>query len=261
MSDPWVRLLLVAAGVIGAALLLKVLPAFLVLALFVLGVAALARVLKQRSEREAVEGRAGALGLRREAHDPFGLRALSLSLFERAPEGAIEGVLWGTWRGVEVRAFDLAFGAALPGGASVRRVFSCALGQVGGSMPAVVVEPRSFLTMLPEPPALDPLEVTGGRFADLFDVRGADAGVARSVLDERVRGWLLGLDEAWGFEVHERAVLVYGPRPDRADAAVALDVLVGLLDRLPGSVRSGLGSAGTPPAASGPGAPGDAGPV
>jgi len=258
MGNPWVRLLLAFAGVVGSALLLKVLPAFVVLAIFVGGIAAVGWTLRQRSRREPVEARAAALGLRRETVDPFGLRALPLALFARAPEGTVEGVLWGTWRGVEVRAFDLTFAADLPGGAAVRRVFSCALGQVGGSAPSVVVEPGSFLAMFPQPPVLDPVEVPAGRFADRFDVRGADAEAARSLVDERLREWLLGLDEAWGFEVGRRAVLVYGPRADRGEPVAALDVLVGLIDRLPGSVRSG--TPGDAPA-TGPGAPAGAGPV
>ncbi len=232
------RLLVAAAAVVGAALLLKVLPAYLVLALFVGGVAAFARSLKRRSKRDAAEGRAATLGLRREEHDPIGVRAMPLSLFERAPEGAIEGLLTGTRRGVQVHVFDYAFRIGLTEGSAVHRRFACALGQVGGSVPATVVEPRSFLTLFPEPPELDPSEISTGRFADLFDVRGTDPSFARSIVDERVRGWLLELDEGWGFEIRDQALLVYGPRPDRGEISAAVDVLADLLDRLPETVRS-----------------------
>jgi len=235
--NPWVRLVLATGAVIAAALLLKVLPPFVVLAMLVVGVAALSWTLRKRSKVEAVHGQATLLGLRREAGDPFGLRALPLSLFGRAPEGSIEDLMWGSWRGVEVRAFDYVFPSPLPGGSEVRRAFSCALGSIGASAPPVVVEPQSFVTMFPGPPELDRVDVGGGRFANLFEVRSSDVDLARSLLSDRMIEWLLELDETWGFEVHERAALAYGPGPARAEPSQALDALTGFLDRLPESVR------------------------
>ena len=234
--NPWVRLVLATGAVIAAALLLKVLPPLVVLAMLVVGLAALSWTLRQRSKVEAVQGQATLLGLRREAGDPFGLRALPLSLFGRAPEGSIEDLMWGSWRGVEVRAFDYVFPSPLPGGSEMRRAFSCALGSIGASVPSVVVEPQSFVTMFPGPSELERVDV-GGRFANRFEVRSSDRDLARSLLSDGMIDWLLELDEIWGFEVHERAALAYGPRPARAEPSQALDALTGFLDRLPESLR------------------------
>jgi hypothetical protein len=243
--NAWLRLAAAAAVVVAAALLLKVLPAFVVLALFVVGLALATRALKQRSEQEAAAGRAAILGLRRDEDDGgFALRTLPLALFARAPDGSIGDPMSGTWRGVEVRTFGYAFSAELPGGERVRRSLSCALGPVDVSAAAMIVEPRPFVTMFPEPPPLAPVEERGGRFGDLFEVRATDPAFVDRVLGERLREWLLGTDEGWGFEIRESAVLAYGPRVGRADPSPALDALVGFLDHLPATLRSRPGGAG-----------------
>lgn len=254
--NAWLRLVAAAAAVVAAALLLKVLPAFVVLALFVAGLAFATRALKQRSKQEAAAGRAAILGLHRDEDDGFALRALPLALFARAPDGSIGDPMSGTWRGVEVRTFEYAFSAELPGGERVRRSLSCAMGPVDVSAEAMIVEPRSFVTLFPEPPPLSPVEVVRGRFADLFEVRAAGPASVGSVLGERLREWLLGTDEGWGFEIRERAVLAYGPRAGRADPSPALDALVGFLDHLPATLRSRPG--GAAPEAPLPADPGDA---
>ncbi|HZD18216.1 MAG TPA: hypothetical protein VE669_08750 [Actinomycetota bacterium] len=245
--NPWVRLLLATAAVIAAALLLKVLPAFVVLALLVVGLALLTRGLKRESRREATGGAAAILGLQRATEDPFGLRALPLSLFGRTPDGSFGELLSGSWRGADVRVFEYAFGSGLPGEPPVRRVFSCAVAVIGASVPATVVEPSAFMTMFPRPPELDRLDPDeGGRFWTVFDVWAADAHAARQLLDERMTDWLLGLDEGWGFEIHERAAAVFGPRPSGSDPAAPLGALAGFLDRLPDELRSLDGGADEP---------------
>lgn len=245
--NPWTRLGLAAAAVVAVALLLKVLPPFVVLAMLLAGLAAVSQTLRKRSRADAARGREALLGLRRSPADPFGLRALPLSLFGRAPEGSIEDLMHGSWRGVEVQAFDYVFPSSLPGGPEVRRAFSCALSSIASPVPAVVMEPQAFVTMLPRPPELDRVDVGSGRFGALFEVRSADADAARSLLSDRMIDLLLELDETWGFEVTERAALAYGPRRDRDEPTGALDALVGFLDRLPGTMwRSAMG--GQPPA-------------
>lgn len=252
------RLLAAVAAVVAAALLLKLLPALAVLALFVAGLALVTRALKQRSEQEAVAGRAALLGLRPEAGDPgFELRTLPFTLFARVPDGRIDDAMSGTWRGVEVRIFGYLFTSDLPGGTQVQRAVSCAVAPISASVPAVVVEPRSFVATLVEPPALERVDVASGRFAEVFDVRTAAPDFATSLVDEGMRRWLLGTGEVWGFEVRDRVALAYGPGADRADPTPVLDALVGFLDRLPETVRSSRAVEGSAiPPAPDPGADG-----
>lgn len=108
------RIAAIVAGAFVGALLLKVLPPIIVLAGFVVGSFVVTRTLKTRMRHEAVVGEATTLGLRFEASDPFGLLGYPLSLFGRGVDGRIEAVRWGTWRGVEVKAFEFTFSPPVP---------------------------------------------------------------------------------------------------------------------------------------------------
>ena len=241
--SPWARVIGVFVVTIAAVLLLRVLPPFVVLVIFVGGVTWLNLGLKSRSRRESVQREATLLGLQRSAEDPFGLASYPLALFSRVPEPVVRNVLSGPWRGREVRAFDVAFNAALPGGRAEPRALACALAPVDVDAPGIVVEPSVFVTFVPAPigaaGAVDPdppVDVGDDRFHRTFEVRSADAAFARALLDEPMRSWMEGLGEGWGFELRGRMALAYGPSPTRSDVVASLDTLSGWIGHVPDDV-------------------------
>ena len=99
--NPWLRILTVFGVAIAAALLLKVLPPFIVLVFFVGGIAAVNLTLQRRVKNERGACRSETLGLKRGKGDPFGLLGYPFALFSRCEQAAIEDVRWGAWRGFE----------------------------------------------------------------------------------------------------------------------------------------------------------------
>lgn len=221
------------AAVVVAALLLKVVPAVLVLALFVGGVAYANHRLRDATRKQTRSG-AELLGFKREASDPFGILGYPVALFARTTDTAIDELVWGPWRGLDVRVFAASFvSPTVFEEQSVRASFACAMTRVEASLPAAVVEPQAFLTRIERPPAAPTVHTGDPQFDAALAVWSDDPAFARTLLDPPMREWLRSLDHRWGIEVHGRIVMVYGPRPDRPDVIAILETLKGFLDRLP----------------------------
>jgi hypothetical protein len=234
--NPWVRLLAAAVAVVMGALLLKVLPPIIVLAMFVGAVAYVNARLKptsSKSKRSVADAR--VLGLQRSPTDPFGLAGYPLSLFSREQDGEFVDVLWGSWHRLDVKVFEYR-SVDDPGDAAPARRFACALGPAPAEWPALSVEPEAFLT----PAAVrGPMRAVrlGGAFEARFDVRSDDESFARQLLDQAVRDWMLASDDPWGFEVNGRLVLAYRPSEGPVPTTEALEALGGFLDRIPKAAR------------------------
>ncbi|MGZ8626354.1 MAG: hypothetical protein ACXWXK_06745 [Actinomycetota bacterium] len=243
----WLRAVAVGVAVIAAALLLKVAPPLVVLAVFVAGGAfAYVRVRRARYVRPGTG--AEPLGLRHEGSDPFGIVAYPLALFSRTGAPAVGEVTWGRWRALDVHAFTLTFDppAASEQGAD-RATFSCAMAPMGAAAPAFVAEPDVFVTYLAAPVSMVRTPTADPAFDGVMDVWCADDAAASAPVDDAMRTWLRSLDQRWGVEVRGTIALVYGPRSDPPDVIAALETLRALLDRLP----AGPGTASPPPAVAG----------
>lgn len=235
----WPRALAVGAAVVVAALVLKAAPPAVVLAVFLAGF--LAAALWARSKARPHDAADELLGLRREGADPFGIVGYPLSLFSRAGEPVVEDLRWGRWRSLEVHAFSLSFEPPGPSGGDRAR-FACAMTRTVAELPAVVCEPESFLIRLGPPPAMTRFETGDEAIDGGMDAWCLDEAAARALVDRATREWLRSLDLRWGIEVRGHVALVYAPSPDRPDVVATLDVLRGLLARLPGD----LGTASAP---------------
>jgi hypothetical protein len=130
------RVLAVFGLAIAAALFLKVLPPLIVLVFFIGGIAAVNLGLRRKVKDEGKGFASEALGLKLEREDPFGLTGYPFALFSRCEAGSIEDVRWGTWRGLEVKRFDLA--CATRAGELVR--FGCAIGPIAPAAGRLVLE-------------------------------------------------------------------------------------------------------------------------
>lgn len=226
--NPWMRLLLVFAVAVSAALFLKVLPPIVVLVLFIGGVAAVNYLLKRdvKSEKAEMRSRTRPGDLRLERRDPFGLLGYPFALFHRGADPLISELHWGTWRGVEVKRFG--FSCLSPSG--TRTHLSCAMVPLGAGAPSVVIESEMFRPLLAEVPMTRAGE-TASASGPRFEVRSADPAFASSVLGSPVMRWVEGLEEAWGFEVSGSLVLAYGP--PSAAAEVPLERAQAFAELLP----------------------------
>ncbi len=233
----WLRVAAIVSGAFVGALLMKVLPPILVLAVFVVSAFAITRTMKSRMRSEAVVGEAATLGLRREPSDPFGLLAYPLTLFGRGTDGRVGEVRWGTWRGVEVKAFEYTYAMrAMPNetskpDAGPRGRLSCAIATISAEGPPIVAEPVPFVLRLAAQAPLDEVDLDAGPVASSFLVRCDDADQARTLV-AAVGDWLVEGGEEWGFEVSGRLLMIYGAPtrpPSVADVLGRLDDLRSLL--------------------------------
>lgn len=238
--NPWLRLLAVAVAVVVGALLLKVLPPIIVLALFVGGVAYVNARLKPSSSKRSKPSVADArvLGFQRSPTDPFGLVGYPLSLFSRGLDGQIVDVVWGSWRRLDVKVFEYR-SVDGSGDAAPTRRFACALGAAPAGWPALSIEPEAFLTPAAERGPMRAVRL-GDAFEARFDVRSDDEPFARQLLDQAVRDWMLASADPWGFEVNGRLVLAYRPAEDPVPTTEALEALGGFLDRIPKALQHGV---------------------
>jgi len=238
--NSWLRLLGAAVAVVVGALLLKVLPPIIVLALFVGGVAYVNARLKPSSSKRSKPSVADArvLGFQRSSTDTFGLVGYPLSLFSRGRDGEIVDVLWGSWHRLDVKVFEYR-SLDGPSDTAPARRFACALGPAPAEWPALSVEPEGFLTPSHERGTMGMVRL-GGAFDGRFDVRSDDERFARQLLDLRVQDWMLASADSWGFEVNGRLVLAYRPAEDPVPTTEALEALGGFLDHIPKALQHGL---------------------
>ena len=231
--NPWIRVVGAFAAIVVAAFFLKLLPPLLVLALLIGGFWYASSRLRT-AERAARPVGAELLGLKRETADPFGLLGYPLQLFSRSGDPAIDELVWGRWRGLEVRVFGLSLRApSLSPLAADRTHLAAALTVLGSAAPSLVVEPQAFVTAFERIPVFERARVGEEAFDDGWAVWSSDPSFALEVLTPEMRGWLGSLGERWGVELGDRIAMVYGPAPERADVVAVLEVLHELLTRLP----------------------------
>ncbi|HYG72100.1 MAG TPA: hypothetical protein VEC15_07415 [Actinomycetota bacterium] len=232
----WVRVLGVLASVVVLTLVLRQLPALVVLVVVIGGSWWLVRRVRTEQIRDRRSG-AELLGLRRETSDPFGIAGYPLQLFGRSEDATVDDVAWGPWRGLEVRAFGASMRAPTVPGTSLTSApttsMAAVLANIAEDAPPIVVEPQVFATMFERPPALAAVTTGDRAFDAVWSVYCDDAGFARALLDDAMRRWLLDLGDTWGVELSARMAMVYAPASERPDVVSVLEILAGFLRRVP----------------------------
>lgn len=227
--NPWVRTLGLLGVVVFAAVLLRALPPALVLLLVVGGIVYANHVLTVRPARQHPTT-AELLGLQAMSEERAGLSSLPFALLER-PTARTLDVMVGTWRGTEVRLFDVetTHPSATAGGTPAVRRFSCALTRLPFPSPHLVVEPGAFLTSPEDRPGLPVCSVSSEHVATAFDVRCEDPSFGTAFLDGAVAAWLVARQDV-AFEMQGSAVLLYRMWIPEKDRDLMLDTLHGFLD-------------------------------
>lgn len=142
-----------------------------------------------RSERIAQV--ASELGLAFSAGDPAFPGATPLhypfELFSRGDRQLCENVIGGELHGVDVRAFDLLyFGETAE---PVR--WSCAIAEIGGDVPHLLIEPASSMPEVPASHDGERVLLEWGDFNARYRVFTRERGFAAALLDVSVMAWLM----------------------------------------------------------------------
>jgi hypothetical protein len=233
----WLRLLGAFVALVVVVLLLQRLPTLVVLVLVVAGTWWAASKLRASERKEQRRTGTEWLGLERATDDRFGIAAFPVQLFRRADEMVVDETSWGTWRGLDVRVFGAT--AAVPDvmgvtpEATQRVGFAGVLTNLAADVPPVVLEPQVLATAFARAPALGRVTTGDPAFDSRWTVWTDDAGFGRSLVGPELRTWLTDIGDEWGFELSARIAMVYGRRPDQPDVVDVLELLAGLLRRVP----------------------------
>ena len=231
----------VLAGVLGAGLLILVAgrqwreARELLAAALVVGAIVAIGLLRVRPRRGAFEDEARRLELGFSAKDPFGLldEPFALMRWSRRAYGKLDNVLWGAWRGLQVRAFEYEYSA----GEDDRRTFSCAMVAIPGGWPTLVIRPESLATRLADA-AVPDVAFESEAFDRTFSVRCDDRRFASAFVDARMMAWLLSLEPPWGFEIDGPWILGYRDRVQPWEVEGILETMATFMDRIPRVVAS-----------------------
>jgi hypothetical protein len=206
----WPLVFAIVGGAAIVALALRALPAGVVIVAALAAVAFASVRMRKVARSSRRGGAAQTLGFRMATTDPFALLSLPLALFARGSEHEIGDVMWGSWAGIEVKLFRLAFTDAV----AIRRRFSCALAPSPVPSPALVVEPRTFMLPIPGDAPLPEIRIDDDALARALDVRGDDPGHATSLVSASVGPRLVAWQERWAFELRDRMLLCYSSVED-----------------------------------------------
>jgi hypothetical protein len=200
-------------------------------------------LVRARPRRDAFETEARRLGLRFSARDPFDLldEPFALTRWSQRSYGNLDNVVWGTWHGLPVRAFEYEFSAS----EDDRRELSCAMVAIPRGWPALVIRPESFVTRVAHV-AVPDIAFESEEFNRAFSVRGEDRRFASAFIDARMMAWLLSLEPRWGFEIEGPWLLGYRDRVRPWELESVLETVATLLDKIPPAVSS-LFPASVPP--------------
>jgi hypothetical protein len=181
---------------------------------YLFGPAYLRRARRELTRSERIAEIAAELGLTFSAGDPAFPGATSLhfpfELFSRGDRQVCENVIAGELDGMGVRAFDLLyFSETAP--EPVR--WSCAIAEIGGDVPHLVIEPASPGPELPASHDGERVLLEWGDFNARFRVFTRERGFAAALLDVQVMAWLMdsGPRVAITWETQRRYLLARAP--------------------------------------------------
>jgi hypothetical protein len=194
---------------------------------------------KVRPRRDLHRAEAAQLRLTSAPGDAFGMLDRGFALLGHVSSAKdVENTSWGTWRGRDVVVGDYWFARSSDPQRADHRYFTGAATDVSDAWPDLAIVPMTLAGRVAHAVGSRGLGSELERFNRAFDVRSADARFASAVLDASMIGWLLGLPEGTGFEIHGATALAVVPRPRFDDVRTALGTLDAFLERIPPVVAS-----------------------
>jgi hypothetical protein len=197
--------------------------------------------IREVPRRDAFRDTARSLGLHHEVRDTRNLGGLPHPLLHRLAETRdIVNVLTGTWRGLDVVAFEYRYTSGTDArGQSQAFTYLCVLTPVPASWPDLVVEPERLPTKLADTLALRDIDMELETFNRAFEIRSTDPRFASAFLDARMMAWLMeSAPVGFGAEIVGGQLLTFVPDllPWQVDTVLA--ATVGFLEQVPPVIAS-----------------------
>jgi hypothetical protein len=219
--------------------------AFLLLFLvFAAAVVVLAYVGYQRRLERIRDMRSLALahGLDFAIEDPFGTLGEPFSLLQAGDGRGVENVLWGTWEGLEIRAFDYWYyeESTDSEGHTSRSYhrFDCALAPIEAACPPLRIGEENLLTRLAGALSFDDIRFESEEFNRRFQVKGPDAHFATALCDARMMDWLLANGDGHAFELTGARLLCSRRLVEPAELLDLFAIAKAFRERIPPVVSS-----------------------
>jgi hypothetical protein len=213
----------------------------LVMLVLVGGLLYLTYRIREMPRRDAYRDTARTLGLAFEPTDTRGLSGLPHPLIHRLAETRdIAHVLSGTWRGIDVVAFEYRYtsGTNAQGQANVF-AYTCAVIPVPSSWPDLVVEPERVPTKVADALGLRDIDMELESFNRAFEVRSSEPRFASALLDARMMEWLMtSAPAAFGVEIVGGRLLGFVPEVYPWQTESLLVTVKAFLDQVPSIVGS-----------------------
>ncbi len=191
-----------------------------------------------RRRRKALDRVARQFGLEFAVVDLLGLIDHTFDLFNIADSARSENVVWGNWKGVEVRAGELWFDSGKRGpmqaAMGIAQHFSFAFVDVPAWLPHLKIE-RDPLAGVADDLGLDRIRLESDAFNRAYRVTCSDREFAYAFLDTRMMLWLLDVARQYPveFEVNGRRMLLIMPRVRPGELPVLFGLAKGFRDRVP----------------------------
>ncbi len=196
------------------------------------------RALVKHRRRKALSRVAHQFQLNYAPVDLLGLIDHTFDLFNVADSARSENVVWGTWKGVEIKAGELWFDSGNRGpmqaAMGIAQHFSFAFVDVPAWLPHMKIE-RDPLRGVADDLGLDRIRLESDAVNRAYRVTCRDREFAYAFLDTRMMLWLLDVarHHPVEFEVNGRKLLVSMPLVRPGELPVLFGLAKGFRDRVP----------------------------
>jgi hypothetical protein len=204
---------------------------------------------RDRPEAQAAEGHARRLGLAFSPGDPFDPMSAGFLTFSRVAQSRdVRHTMWGTWRGLTVRAFE--YRQQVNEYVILR--FACAATPVPPTWGELAIRGETPIDVAAEAlgvgtRGMPEVDFESDHFNRRFDVRASDPAFATALVDQRMMAWMLEeVPPHASFEVHAGWLLAATLISVPWELEKALHLLAAFLPRVPRAVASLYGPAPVP---------------
>jgi hypothetical protein len=198
--------------------------------------------LAKKRRREAFALMSVQLGLQYSAADPFGIVSEPFALFAKGDGRGVENVMWGAWRGVDLRAFDYWYyeeSSDSKGNRSKHYYrFDCVIVPIDAACVRLTITHENLLTRLADALSFHDIQFESEAFNKAYDVKSADKKFANDMIDARMIDWLVKSGAGYSFEIVGEEVICYCQKLKPVAFLPLLGTAKAFLDHVPNVVHS-----------------------